>query len=58
MAASFISKCCRSFFDSISTKIVWRLHVKSRNAIIRLSLPCLLLVAVLALGKSDGKLVR
>jgi len=29
--------------------------MKSRNAIIRLTLPCLLLVAVLALAKSDGK---
>ena len=29
--------------------------MKSRNAVIRLTLPCLLLVAVLALGKSDGK---
>jgi len=32
--------------------------MKSRNAVIRLALPCLLLVAVLALGKSDGKPVR
>ncbi len=29
--------------------------MKSRTAIIRLTLPCLLLVAVLALAKSDGK---
>ena len=29
--------------------------MKSRNAIIRLTLPCLLLVAVLALAKSYGK---
>src|SRR6266699_2222414 len=29
--------------------------MKSRNAIIGLTLPCLLLVAVLALAKSDGK---
>src|SRR5207302_3006152 len=55
MAASLISKCCRSFFDSILIKIVWRLHMKFRNAIIRLTLPCLLFVAVLALGKNDGK---
>ena len=31
--------------------------MKFRNAIIRFTLSCLLLVAVLALGKSDGKLV-
>ena len=29
--------------------------MKFRNAIIRLTLPCLFMVAVLALGKSDGK---
>src|SRR5258706_16345953 len=55
MAASLIPKCCRSFFDSILTNIVWRLHMKSRNAIIRLTLPCLLLVAVLVFAKDNGK---
>ena len=32
--------------------------MKFRNAINRFTLPCLLLVSVLALGKSDGKPVR
>src|SRR6266850_72340 len=55
MAASLISKCCRSFSTLILTKIVLRLHMKFRNAPTRFTLPCLLLMAVLALGKSDGK---
>jgi hypothetical protein len=55
MAAYLISKNCRSFVDSILTKIIWRHYMKFRNPLTSLALLCLLLMTVLALGKSDGK---
>jgi hypothetical protein len=47
----------QQYFRFTLTKIVWRFHVKFRNAFARLALVSLLLMAALALGKSDGKQV-
>ena len=58
MAASLISKkCCSSIFDSILMKVVWRFHVKFRNAFALVALASLLLTPALSLGRSDGKQV-